>query len=74
MWPRGGGDVRGKSQPLRHDMSQTMGTMSFVQRKYISQRGTCIVFHATEDGRCYKALAAKLLVFAALDALCFSAP
>ena len=74
MWPSSGCNVRGGSQPLRHDMPQTMGTMFFVQRKYISRRGIRIVFHATEDGSCYKALAAELLVFAALDTLCSSAP
>lgn len=74
MWPSDGHDARGGSQPLRHDMPQTMGTMSFVQRKYISRRGTRIVFHDTEDGSCYKGLAAELLMFAALDALRSSAP
>jgi len=74
VWQSGGCDVRGDSQPLRHDMLQTMGTTSFVQRKYISQRGTRIVFHATEHRSCYKALAAELLLFSALNALPSSAP
>lgn len=49
-------------------MPQTMGQY-LLSRESTSPREEHILFHAVEDGSCYRALVVEVLVFAALDAL-----